>query len=825
MEVLRNTRPTSDDFTRPRWEVHAMIEFRRILLAMFLFGSVLIVSRADEPPASSRSQTIGRVTGTSKQLRRFADDYQLGSGAFVELVPVDPTTVGLAPYPPTVTVGGDLVVISEVPQRLWFEIRLGGWGADEPLCTWQISIDTSSFANGVGTDLRIPDDFPCATDEECAVLFGVGAGCYTCTRCSGYQCQHLFQDTTRADLPVNQIALCNQTNQVCGATILPGGDCEPDDGSTFYGGTLVLDAPEGASGMYVVRLLDNAATFLVLRYFGEIPIVEYRAARVMSNAPAGCCHRGTCSTALPLDCLDLAGGVVAACKGDCNGDGLDDACQNLPDCNENDIPDECESGIEDCNQNGIIDDCEFPEGDCNDNGVLDDCETPTDDCNENGVWDECELDAGDCDHNGILDICESAVDDCNDNGISDDCELRYGDCDHNGLLDECELASGADDCNGNGVLDVCEDLGGDCNQDGIPDGCDFPEFDCNANNVLDECDVADGAADCNANLVPDECELADADCNHNGVVDECDTAMGATDCNANAVPDECELDSGDCDHDGTLDVCEFGSSSDCDANGIADECEFSLYPGLDCNENGVLDACDIAEGTSLDTEGNCIPDECDQTPSPLAEELPVPKSRFLSFVPVNAGCTSGIRVRLVSLTPNGVGAKFAGYEGQWRWVGPVRTFWEDTRQADILQAATLQCEPYVRDWSHTGLLHVYGPAIMPESVYEVQHYDAACGDVNDPACFSEPLTITTAVWGDVVPPFEGDAGAAAQPDFPDIAALVMKFRADGGPLRAAAELEPNIIDLSGDMDFKDIAACVTSFQEDPYPLGGPMDCP
>ncbi len=49
-----------------------------------------------------------------------------------------------------------------------------------------------------------------------------------------------------------------------------------------------------------------------------------------------------------------------------------------------------------------------------------------------------------------------------------------------------------------------------------------------------------------------------------------------------------------------------GGSSDNNENGIPDECE-----AQDCNDNGVADSEDIAAGTSFDCNGNAVPDECD----------------------------------------------------------------------------------------------------------------------------------------------------------------------------------------------------------------------
>lgn len=355
--------------------------------------------------------------------------------------------------------------------------------------------------------------------------------------------------------------------------------------------------------------------------------------------------------------------------------------------------------------------------------------------------------------------------------------------------------------------------------------------DIGADEVWLPCRVAPGAGDdCNGNCVADACEIAEgmaADCDGNGTLDRCDFEAGAADCNDDGTLDVCQMVGRDCNHNGLLDSCESfdGEPTDCNENGSPDDCEIGAAIALDCNANGTLDVCDLADGTSLDVDGNCIPDECHQSPAPRAENPIVPKSRFVSFAPVNAGCSTAIRVRFVSLTPNGVGGKFADFEGDWRWVGPPEPAWEDSSRTQPLQAAPLQCDPHFRQWERSGLVHVYGAGIMPESAYQVQHFSASCGDMDDPACYSDSLMVTTDLWGDCAAPFVGDPDAGRQPDFRDIAGLVAKFSAHGGPPRVATELEPNVMDLSIEVDFKDISACVASFLNQAYPLDGPTACP
>ncbi len=94
--------------------------------------------------------------------------------------------------------------------------------------------------------------------------------------------------------------------------------------------------------------------------------------------------------------------------------------------------------IIDCNGNGIPDADEIADGtagDCDGDGVLDACEA---DCNGNGIPDDCEIADGsveDCDGNGIPDACDPDTD---GDGVIDACEP---DCNANGLPDDVEIAA------------------------------------------------------------------------------------------------------------------------------------------------------------------------------------------------------------------------------------------------------------------------------------------------------------------------------------------------------------------------------------------------
>lgn len=131
---------------------------------------------------------------------------------------------------------------------------------------------------------------------------------------------------------------------------------------------------------------------------------------------------------------------------DCNlnsvADYEDIATGHSDDCNEDDIPDECQAVVA-CGEAELL--CE-PNEDFDDDGI------------ENGV-DNCPCDSNplqdDCDRDGIGDVCETDAD-----------------CDANGTPDKCEIAEGAADCQGDNILDVCQLEGNDCNSNGVPDECE-----------------------------------------------------------------------------------------------------------------------------------------------------------------------------------------------------------------------------------------------------------------------------------------------------------------------------------------------------------------
>ena len=388
------------------------------------------------------------------------------------------------------------------------------------------------------------------------------------------------------------------------------------------------------------------------------------------------------------------------------------------------------------------------------------------------------------------------------------------------------------DCNNNGVPDVDDLIGGtsqDCTGNAVPDEC---EPDCDGNGMADSCEIFDGLDDdCNSNLIPDRCDVADGlspDCNGNQIPDQCDIDSGFSfDVNNNQIPDHCETD---CNGNGVPDAFEIveGMISDCNSNLIPDDCDMDDHFGFDCNDNSVLDVCDIADGTSFDVNNNCIPDECNQYLVPLAEEFPINKNRFISFIPVNYSCNTAIRITLSSLhhpdPPMPDSPDFSEFEGQVRWASPPNSYIEDGAGQFMFWASSLQCEPYFTDWSSVSLLHLFGAAIVPSSAYLIEVVGDDCIDLNDPNCYSDILEVRTGRWGDIVSPIQNVDGSH-QPTIDDVLAAIGKWLGNLKPIIAQTLLQNNVPDPSQGVSIDDVIMAVNAWLSAPYPYTGPESCP
>jgi len=348
-------------------------------------------------------------------------------------------------------------------------------------------------------------------------------------------------------------------------------------------------------------------------------------------------------------------------------------------------------------------------------------------------------------------------------------------------------------------------------------------------------DAGDGTVVTEAGDLDGNPRIMDGDGDDVAVVD-----MGAyeyaPDCDENGILDFCDID---CDaFDGACNVPGCGTSNDCNGNKVPDHCEIPVTSGglclvdcdPDCNANGIPDACDISGGSSLDANANGVPDECEYlVPEPLVgtgEEART--NRYLRFV-VPVPAVAGVREEVIRMRRMSLDGLKADGTGVLYVAPPMAAPEEDSAHPGLtFTAAPLWCDPYVHGWSAEGIVSAYGAELMPGSVYEVQRAGADCADLlTNEACWSEPLVITTAKFGDIWPLFD-EPGGPTQPDFSDIAAMVRKFQSGSeAPIKAVAQLQPNCVFPERPIDFKDIAADVQAFVGTPYAstCHGPCPCP
>ncbi len=197
--------------------------------------------------------------------------------------------------------------------------------------------------------------------------------------------------------------------------------------------------------------------------------------------------------------------------------------------------------------------------------------------------------------------------------------------------------------------------------------------------------------------------------------------------------------------------------------------------------------------------------------------------RFDAPPPAPVGLNEVIRITVTALDGFAVPTPNVFYAGP-----PITAPEEDISQPGLtFTAAPLQCEPYAGNWSAEGVISVYGAEIMPSSSYTVQRASAACPDFDLESCWSAPLAITTASFGDVVADF---APVGQQPDFNDVQAYVAKFLGSAGaPIKSIAQLQPNIVSPIAAVDFQDISTVVQAFLGTSYDsiasITGPCTCP
>lgn len=269
------------------------------------------------------------------------------------------------------------------------------------------------------------------------------------------------------------------------------------------------------------------------------------------------------------------------------------------------------------------------------------------------------------------------------------------------------------------------------------------------------------------------------------------------------------------------DVCTFGE--ECDAFGT---CLGSHYNDVACVNDAVC-----GPGTCDTDAGFCVCQPCGVADAVLEESVVTAKNRHLSFTPTNAGMQTAIRV-LISQMP----APFSDLEGTAWWVGPPVERCENAGQSVVppggcgpfsgapspsYWVAPLQATPEFRDWSSPGLLHAYGPAVIPGGEYVVQHISIGCYSAGVPS-YSIPVRIDSSKWGDVVHncaslPCPAPEGIVT---ISDVVASLDKFKNQpSGPQKSRTDIEPRIVDHL--VNISDVTEALSAFAGGEYPFAGP----
>ncbi len=224
---------------------------------------------------------------------------------------------------------------------------------------------------------------------------------------------------------------------------------------------------------------------------------------------------------------------------------------------------------------------------------------------------------------------------------------------------------------------------------------------------------------------------------------------------------------------------------------------------------------------------------------PAEESLPYRKIRSISFVPMNPERETALRVTLTNLPP-----PFQSLENLHMWVGQTRMICENSGQAvqppegcgpapglpsNEFAAANLQCAPHCMDYGAVGLLHVTDDEIVPDAEYTVQAIDCRA-DFDNESNYSDPLTIGTSIWGDLI--WTCEAPSCGPPDgtvnvTTDVTAILDKYKnLEGAVVKARTDIEPNRPDWV--INITDVMQCLDAFLGFTYPPDGwtgPGGCP
>ena len=351
---------------------------------VFIAGLLLVLSITTDARPPELVQREGEAHGIAALLHGPIEHLQelIVSGALAGELRLTPA----ATYPGgTYNTGGYYDNGDIVGQRLtvvgggrtYWNMRLKGWGqTGNMLRGWQARVDPASLkgenadcGGGAGSCLGAGDLFvpavPCGTSATCTAAFGEAKNdeTYTLTRtehCDGGFCQSAFPNDLRPDWLFASLIDPQDLIFAC-VTPPPGPICfgvfsgeMADEGLDYYGGTLVLDVPADARGLYKIEW-DPSDSFY-LNFSVAFPFAALVPGELEVLVPCAC--------ETDVDGNGIINVVDTAIVVDCVRDGLCEACVNDCDIDCSGAADWSDFGAVSCAVLGLADCCNRPEGAC-----------------------------------------------------------------------------------------------------------------------------------------------------------------------------------------------------------------------------------------------------------------------------------------------------------------------------------------------------------------------------------------------------------------------------------------------------------------------------
>ncbi len=201
-------------------------------------------------------------------------------------------------------------------------------------------------------------------------------------------------------------------------------------------------------------------------------------------------------------------------------------------------------------------------------------------------------------------------------------------------------------------------------------------------------------------------------------------------------------------------------------------------------------------------------------------------NRFLSFTVGTPGLREGIQVTFVDLPP-----PFDEWNELTLWVATPSEVCGLSGVVDALDpdctstitVASLTCDAqraFFGDWGALGTVNVHHAWIIPGGAYEVRTVEESVADAE--SCFSDPVEIRTAGWGDIAGDLDNVNGGWTGPDqivdIPhDVLAAIDQFgNRPGSPGKVRVDVEPCRVDFK--IQISDITRILDAFRGLPLPF-------